>query len=103
MNRAMAEANFVNNGNGSWSLEGELGAASVPDLLMRAKPALAGSGDIEVDLNAVTRADSAGLALLVELMRESSRNGRRISFNHVPAQLLSIARVSGLEEILSLS
>ena len=64
---------------------------------------MTGSGDIEVDLNGVTRADSAGLALLVELMRESGRNGRRISFCHVPAQLLSIARVCGLEEILSLS
>jgi phospholipid transport system transporter-binding protein len=99
----MAEARFVDNGNGSWLLEGELGAASVPALLARATPALKGSGDIEVDLKGVTRADSAGLALLVELMRESSRNDRRIAFNHVPAQLLSIARVCGLEEILSLS
>ncbi len=99
----MADARFVDNGNGSWLLEGELGVDSVPALLVRAAPALNGSGDIEVDLKGVTRADSAGLALLVELMRGSSRNDRRIAFNHVPAQLLSIARVCGLEEILSLS
>jgi phospholipid transport system transporter-binding protein len=99
----MADARFVDNGNGSWLLEGELGVDSVPALLVRAAPALNGSGDIEVDLKGVTRADSAGLALLVELMRGSSRNDRRIVFNHVPAQLLSIARVCGLEEILSLS
>lgn len=99
----MAEARFVDNGNGNWSLEGELGVASVAALLARTAPALKGSGDIEVDLGGVTRADSAGLALLVELMRASSRKGRRIAFNRVPAQLLSIARVCGIETILSLS
>jgi phospholipid transport system transporter-binding protein len=99
----MAEARFVDNGNGNWLLEGELGVASVPGLLEQAATAMKGRGDIEVDLKGVTRADSAGLALLVELMRGSSRNGRRIAFNHVPAQLLSIASVCGLEEILPLS
>jgi phospholipid transport system transporter-binding protein len=99
----MAEARFVDNGNGNWLLEGELAVTSVPDLLSRVPSVMNGSGDIAVNLKGVTRADSAGLALLVELMRESSRNGHRITFNHVPAQLLSIARVCGLEEILSLS
>ena len=99
----MAEARFVDNGDGSWLLEGELGAATVPDLLARTTPALDCKRDIQIDLKGVTRADSAGLALLVELMRASSRNGCRIVFNHVPAQLLSIARVCGLEEILPLS
>jgi phospholipid transport system transporter-binding protein len=99
----VAEARFVDNGNGNWLLEGELGVASVPGLLAQAMPALQGSGNIAVDLKGVTRADSAGLALLVELMRGSSRHGRSIAFNHVPAQLLSIARVCGLEEILPLS
>ncbi len=99
----MAEAHFVDNGNGSWLLEGELGVTSVPGLLEQIAVAMNGRGDIEIDLKGVTRADSAGLALLVELLRESSRKDRRIAFSHVPAQLLSIARVCGLEEILPLS
>ena len=103
MARPMAEARFIDSGNGNWSLEGELGITSIPALLAHAATALDGSGDIEIDLKGVTRADSAGLALLLELLRESSRKGRRIVFNHVPAQLLSIARVCGLEKILPLS
>jgi phospholipid transport system transporter-binding protein len=99
----MAEARLIDNGDGTWLLEGELGVTSAPVLLAHAVAALDGRGDIEVDLKGVTRADSAGLALLVELMRESSRKGSRIAFTHVPSQLLSIARVCGLEEILSLS
>ena len=55
-----------------------------------------------VDLRDVTRADSAGLALLVEWLRESEHTGNEIVFTNVPDQLLSIARVCGLDEILSL-
>ena len=43
------------------------------------------------------------LALLVEWLRESERAGQRIAFVNVPPQLLSIARVCGLDKILSLS
>ncbi len=58
---------------------------------------------IEIDLKGVTRADSAGLALLVEWLRAAERAGKSISFVNVPVQLSSIARISGLDEILSLS
>jgi len=99
----VAEAQFVDRGGGHWSFAGELGVSSVPGLLARATPALRGSGDISVDLSGVVRADSAGLALLVELLRGAARNGRSIVFRDVPEQLLSIARVCGLDGILSLS
>ena len=62
-----------------------------------------GKEQITVDLKGVTRADSAGLALLVEWLRESENAGNSIEFVNVPTQLLSIARVCGLEEILSLN
>jgi phospholipid transport system transporter-binding protein len=51
----------------------------------------------------VTRADSAGLALLIEFLRTAGHAGNSVHFVNVPEQLLSIARVSGLESILSLS
>jgi len=62
-----------------------------------------GKEQVTVDLAGVTRSDSAGLALLVEWLRESELAGNTIRFVNVPAQLLSIARVCGLEEILSLN
>jgi phospholipid transport system transporter-binding protein len=99
----MADAQLVENGDGSWLLQGELGYMSVPSVLQHAGVNMLGKERITVDLKGVTRADSAGLALLVEWLRESENAGNSIEFVNVPAQLLSIARVCGLEEILSLS
>ena len=99
----MSVAALVDNGAGSWLLQGELDFESVPALLRHAGARMLGKERLEVDLKAVTRADSAGLALLVEWLRESETAGNDIVFINVPPQLLSIARVCGLDEILSLA
>ena len=99
----MADAQLVEKADGSWLLQGELGYMSVPSVLQHAGVNMLGKEQITVDLKGVTRADSAGLALLVEWLRESESAGNSIEFVNVPAQLLSIARVCGLEEILSLN
>lgn len=99
----MAKAVLVDNGSGNWLLQGELGFDSVSSVLRHAGANMLGSGRLEVDLTGVTRADSAGLALLVEWLRESEKTGNEITFINVPPQLLSIARVCGLDEILSLN
>ncbi len=57
---------------------------------------------IEVELGAVRRVDSAGLALLLEWARAARRQGRAIHFRHTPEQLKSLARVTGVDAILSL-
>ncbi len=54
-----------------------------------------------LDLRGVTRADSAGLALLVEWLREARRRRIDVHFENIPAQLLAIARVSRLDSILA--
>ena len=98
----MAEATCTDQGDGRWLLTGELGFATVPGLLNGSGRELAASAS-EVDLAGVTRADSAGLALLIAWTRARAGAGQAIRFTHVPAQLLSIARVCGLEEILPLA
>ena len=97
----MAEAVLSETGVGHWLLQGELDFESVPAVLQHAGARMLGNGRLEVDLRDVTRADSAGLALLVEWLRESASAGNDIVFVNVPDQLLSIARVCGLEDILS--
>lgn len=52
------------------------------------------------DLAGVTRVDSAGLALLLEWLREAQRRGKEIRFQNIPGQLAAIAKVSGLNDIL---
>jgi len=99
----MADAQLVENEEGNWQLQGELGFNSVPSVLRHAGVNMPGKKLLQVDLKGVTRSDSAGLALLVEWLRESELAGNRIEFINVPAQLLSIARVCGLDDILSLN
>lgn len=99
----MAGARFTERGSGDWLLEGELDFFSVPDVLAATRACRPDDGSVRVDLKGVTRADSAGLALLLEWLRRAERNGCDISFVNVPEQLMSIARVCGLDEILPLS
>ena len=97
----MTEPRLTETGNGNWLLEGDLNFSSVPAVLESSRTALTGSREIQVDLKGVTRADSAGLALLLAWLRESERAGKAINFTHVPEQLLAISRLCGLDKILS--
>ncbi len=79
---------------------GELTFATVAAL--HRPPWPAGTTSLTVDLGGVTRADSAGLALLLEWARAARRQGREIRFRRTPAQLRSLAHVTGVDEILDL-
>lgn len=96
----MVEAALETAGEGRWRLSGDLGFGTVSRMLKESHAGFLDAGDIEVDLSGVTRADSAGLALLVEWLRAAEQAGRRISFVNMPAQMQSIARICGLDDIL---
>lgn len=57
---------------------------------------------LDVDLSEVTHSDSAGLALLIEWMRQAQQLNKPIRFLNMPAQMLAMAEASGLEELLPL-
>jgi phospholipid transport system transporter-binding protein len=97
----MVDAVLETGSEGRWRLSGELGFGTVSRLVKDSRAGFSGGDDIEVDLAGVTRADSAGLALLVEWLRAAERAGRSISFVNMPAQMQSIARICGLEDILT--
>lgn len=85
-------------------VSGELNAASVPQLLTDAQPLFQQSGkQVSIDLSDVSRADSSGLALLIDWMRSAQKQQQQLSFRRLPEQLLEMARVSGIEDILPLA
>ena len=96
----MAEPRIEEVGHGSWQLFGDLSFTTVPDLRGGLDIRSADRPGISIDLAGVTRSDSAGLALLIEWLRESERQGKTITFLNMPPQMQSIARVCGLEGIL---
>ncbi len=96
---AEAAAVRLDAANGDCFVTGALNFTNVPSLPL----AVPGEGDVTVDLSGVGRVDSAGVALLLEWVREARHRGRALVFRGVPAQLLAIARVSGVDNILPLN
>ncbi len=88
--------------DGRLLVSGELSMKTVPTLL--AQNCLRDiSGDIDIDLQDVERADSAGVALLVEWQRTARQQQQKIRFQNIPSQMLAIARLSGVDELLALN
>lgn len=55
---------------------------------------------IVVDCSAVTRSDSAGLAVLLDWLAWGRRKSRPVSLEKLPASLLAIARISDVDGML---
>ena len=98
----MSVAQLKKTADGRLLVSGELSMATVPALLaqhgLRDIP-----GDISIDLQNVERADSAGVALLIEWQRTARQQQQKISFQNIPPQMLAIARLSGVDELLALN
>lgn len=54
----------------------------------------------EVDCSGITRSDSAGLSVLVDWLALAKRDGRSLRYVNLPQNLLAIARISEVEELL---
>jgi phospholipid transport system transporter-binding protein len=98
----MPQARIETGSNGRVEIHGELNFASVALLWNASRQCLCEDGALDIDLGHVERSDSAGLAFLVECLRHARQSGKTIRFFNIPAQMLAIARVSGLDEVLPL-
>ena len=85
------------------AISGELSFRNAVAALEAAQAELArGQGAFEIDLGGVTRADSAGLALLLELARDARAAGRELRCTRVPEQLKRLAGFFGVTDVLAL-
>jgi phospholipid transport system transporter-binding protein len=83
----------------TWRLTGELTFATVAPLLTEFTQQLAHQIPHCLDLQEVTRTDSAGLALLIEIRRLTQ--SQAVVFRNIPPQMLRIAAVSGVADLLA--
>jgi phospholipid transport system transporter-binding protein len=56
--------------------------------------------DVVVDATALSRFDSAALAVLLEFRREVLTSGRRFSIQGMPVRLNDLATLYGIQELL---
>jgi phospholipid transport system transporter-binding protein len=88
-------------GAGSFAISGALGLATVTALRRDGIHQFAAdTGTLNVDLSAVTSADSAGLALLVDWLAWAARSGRELHYQSMPAQLQALARISDVSSLM---
>ena len=63
--------------------------------------AAAADGPVVIDLGAVSHADSAGLALLVDWLAAARAAGKELRFEGASPALRALARLSDVEELVA--
>lgn len=63
----------------------------------------AGETPLVIDLAEVEMVDSAAVSLMLAWLREAQRSSVELCFTHVPENLLSLARLYGVVDMLPLS
>lgn len=96
----MSEYAFEDLGDGKFGLAGEMTFATAERILRESEELFAQYTQIEVDLSAVTRADSAGLALLLEWITWANHNVREIRFVGIPERISAIAQTTEVDHLL---
>ena len=60
----------------------------------------AAAGALVIDCGALGQTDSAGLAVLLDWLAEARRAQRQLRFEHLPEELLRLARISSVDAML---
>jgi phospholipid transport system transporter-binding protein len=87
-------------GDRRFRVSGVLDYGTVAALEARGRLLLAATADAVVDLSGVERANSAGLALLLEWLDQARVARRRLRYEGVPESLLEIAATSNVAALL---
>lgn len=85
------------------ALEGPLSFESLPRVLEESRAYCAREDlpdRLTIDFTAITEVDSSAVALLLEWRREAARRGKALQFANLPANLLSLADLYGVTELL---
>lgn len=99
----MNNEQFHINASGVVELSGHLDFTNVAKLFEDSKRIFKGKKELTFDLKGLLKSNSAGLALLLEWLSFAAKTGCIISFINLPKQLLEIAVVSGLDDVLPIS
>jgi phospholipid transport system transporter-binding protein len=83
---------------GRLRVSGALTLASTAALAGAAEPHM--SGDLVIDLAAVTEVDSSALSLLFEWRRAAQRRQCKVTFCNLPASLTSLAELYGVTDLI---
>ena len=87
-------------GGGRFALSGEMSFRTAERILRESETPFSEHAQIEVDLSAVEKTDSAGLALLLEWITWANHTVREIRFVEMPERVLAIAETTEVDKLL---
>lgn len=94
----MTAINYIEQSPGYFVIEGALTFAQIDKKTVDTSRFIKAQGSICIDLKAVNAADSAGLALMIEWIKQCTNQGIKLSFKNIPSQILALAKLSGLDK-----
>jgi phospholipid transport system transporter-binding protein len=97
----VSDYEFQDAGEGRFRISGDLSFATVEFVLRDSEDLFDDYSRIEVDLSAVKKADSAGLALLLEWITWAIQTVREIRYVDIPDRITAIARVTEVDSLLA--
>ena len=93
----MPSFNINKQNDENYFIEGDLTFFTLNKNIMKSFVFLKSKKKINIDLGGVNSADSAGLALIVEWIKQSKLYGTQLVLKNIPQQLLTLANLSGLD------
>jgi len=93
----MTSFTLIEREKGQFYIEGELSFLSLNKKLVNSFKFLNSASVVTIDMSQVKTADSAGLALMVEWLKDSQLYKTQLLFDNVPRQLQVLAKLSGLD------
>lgn len=98
----MNEVQISSRDEGGYLVTGELTLATVGEVLRQnILPLPHGQEEMVLDLSKVSHVDSGGLALLIAWARQARASGCLLKFCGVSGKMASLARVTGVDRVLS--
>lgn len=88
------------NGSNTLRVEGELDADNVPARLRQSADWFGRGQETIIDLSGVTHSDSAGVALLLEWIRDAQNANATLRFVNAPPQIRAIIDFCGLNDVI---
>ena len=85
---------------GRFIIDGDLTFSSIDKNTVKSFPFRKTAKQLTFDLKRVKTTDSAGLALIIEWIKYTQKNNIQLLLENIPEQLLSIARLSGVEQMI---
>ena len=97
-----SQAEMTQQNQQQYLISGIVDFSTVPDLLRQSLAYIAAlevphGEQVKIDLSQVEECNSAALALMLEIVKGAQQKNIEISFEHLPATLLTIAKAYGVE------